>query len=29
MFNILEQGILKTTDELHREGFLKDLNEQT
>ncbi len=29
MFNILEQGILKTTEELHREGFLEDMNEET
>ena len=29
MFNILEQGILKATEDLRREGLWKDMNEQT
>ena len=29
MFDILEQGIIKATEDLRREGFWKDMNEQT
>ena len=29
MFDILEQGIIEATEDLRREGFWKDTNEQT